>query len=62
MTRLNLSLAALALLLATASLCWNPVGMLTLWQRSPEAARAILIELRLPRAASWRWRLADRSG
>lgn len=50
MTRLNLSLAALALLLATASLCWDPASMLALWQRSPEAARAILIELRLPRA------------
>jgi iron complex transport system permease protein len=50
MTRLNLALAALALLLAAASLCWDPAGMLALWQRSPEAARAILIELRLPRA------------
>ena len=50
MNRLNLSLAALALLLATASLCWDPAGILALWQRSPAAARAILIELRLPRA------------
>ncbi len=50
MTRLNLSLAALALGLALASLCWDPAGLTALWARSPEAARAILIELRLPRA------------
>lgn len=50
MTRLNLGLAALALGLALASLCWDPGGLAALWARSPDAARAILIELRLPRA------------
>ena len=50
MSRLNLSLTALALLLATASLCWDPLALVALWQRAPDVARAILIELRLPRA------------
>jgi iron complex transport system permease protein len=46
---LNLLLGALALLLAAASLLWAPSELREVNARAPEVARAILVELRVPR-------------
>lgn len=46
---LNILLALLAILLALASLFWAPATLLEVAERAPDVARAILIELRLPR-------------
>ena len=46
---LTLGLAALTLVLALASLFWDPAGLLALYRRDPAVAATILVELRLPR-------------
>ncbi len=50
MTRLNATLLLLALGLGLCSLFWAPWELIALWRANPDAARVILVELRLPRA------------
>lgn len=44
------ALGVLALLLGFISMLWAPAELLALYERSPDVARTILVELRLPRA------------
>jgi iron complex transport system permease protein len=46
---LNIGLATASLLLAAASLLWDPAVLLDVAERTPDVARSILLELRLPR-------------
>ncbi len=50
MTRLNLALGLLSLTLGLCATFWAPGELLALWRANPDAARVILVELRLPRA------------
>ena len=46
---LNALLATLAIMLALVSLFWAPATLRDVADRAPDVARAILVELRLPR-------------